>query len=104
MKLAFARRTDEGRSWTKPRIIAGPKKPGNGYIASWGYPLVSKSGRIYVLYSQHIGKHDNLVLLCALCVLCVRLPAQDLSRMGFRLPQPPIFCAPSQQRAQKLWH
>jgi hypothetical protein len=28
-------------------------------MASWGYPLVSKSGRIYVLYSQHIGKHDS---------------------------------------------
>ena len=28
-------------------------------MASWGYPLVSKSGRIYVLYSQHIGKFDS---------------------------------------------
>ncbi len=57
--IAFARSTDEGVTWSKPRIIAGPKKPGEGRIASWGYPLVSKSGRVYVLYSQHIGKHDN---------------------------------------------
>ena len=57
--ITFARSTDNGVTWTKPAIIAGPKKPGDGPIASWGYPLVSKTGRIYVLYSQHIGKHDN---------------------------------------------
>ncbi|MCX7048355.1 MAG: sialidase family protein [Candidatus Sumerlaeota bacterium] len=57
--IAFARSGDEGVTWSKPRVIAGPKKPGDGHIASWGYPLVSKSGRIYVLYSQHIGKADT---------------------------------------------
>ena len=57
--IAFARSTDDGVTWTKPAIIAGPKRPGDGPMASWGYPLVSKSGRIYVLYSQHIGRVDN---------------------------------------------
>ena len=57
--IAFARSADEGKTWTRPRIIAGPKKPGDGHMASWGYPLVSKTGRIYVLYSQHIGRVDN---------------------------------------------
>jgi hypothetical protein len=57
--MAFARSTNEGKTWSAPRVIAGPKKPGEGHMASWGYPLVSKSGRIYVLYSQHIGKHDT---------------------------------------------
>ena len=57
--IVFARSTDEGVTWTKPVIIAGPKKAGQGMIASWGYPLVSKSGRIYVLYSQHVGKFDT---------------------------------------------
>jgi len=57
--IAFARSDDEGRTWTPPRIIAGPRKGGDGFMASWGYPMVSKSGRIYVLYSQHIGKHDS---------------------------------------------
>jgi hypothetical protein len=52
--IAFSRSTDEGVTWSKPRIIAGPKKAGAGPIASWAYPLVSASGRIYVLYSQHI--------------------------------------------------
>jgi hypothetical protein len=59
--IAFSRSTDEGLTWSRPRIIAGPKRPGDGHIASWGYPLVSGSGRIYVLYSQHIGRHDNFV-------------------------------------------
>ena len=57
--IAFARSSDEGRTWSKPRIIAGPNKAGAGLMASWGYPLVSKTGRIYVLYSQHIGKYDS---------------------------------------------
>lgn len=59
--IAFARSTDEGVTWSRPRIIAGPKRPGDGHMASWAYPLVSRSGRIYVLYSQHIGKHDSFV-------------------------------------------
>ena len=57
--IAFSRSDDEGVTWAQPRIIVGPKKAGTGQIASWGYPLVSKSGRIYVLYSQHTGKFDS---------------------------------------------
>lgn len=57
--IAFACSGDEGKTWSKPQIIAGPKKVGDGFIASWGYPLVSKKGRIYVLYSQHIGQYDS---------------------------------------------
>ena len=57
--ITFSRSTDGGVSWSKPRIIAGPKKAGEGLIASWGYPLVSRRGRIYVLYSQHIGQFDT---------------------------------------------
>jgi hypothetical protein len=57
--IAFARSDDEGKTWTDPRIVAGPKQPGDGQMASWGYPLVSKKGRLYVLYSQHIGRYDT---------------------------------------------
>ncbi len=57
--ITFSRSADEGRMWSPARIIAGPKRPGDGLIASWGYPLVSKRGRIYVLYSQHVGVHDT---------------------------------------------
>jgi hypothetical protein len=57
--ISFARSTDEGKTWSQPRIVAGPKRPGDGHMASWGYPLVSKLGRIYILYSQHTGKFDS---------------------------------------------
>ena len=59
--IVFARSTDEGVTWSKPRILAGPKKAGDGHMASWAYPLVSKRGRLYVLYSQSIGKSDSFV-------------------------------------------
>lgn len=57
--IVFVRSEDEGATWSRPRIIAGPAKAGQGEIASWAFPLVSKSGRIYVLYSQHVGKFDT---------------------------------------------
>lgn len=57
--IAFARSSDEGVTWSKPVVIAGPRSAGESPIASWAYPLVSKSGRIYVLYSQHAGKFDT---------------------------------------------
>ena len=57
--IAFARSDDEGKTWSRPRVIAGPARAGQGPIASWAFPLVSKTGRIYVLYSQHVGKHDS---------------------------------------------
>lgn len=57
--IVFSRSGDEGVTWSAPKVIAGPKRPGEGPIASWGYPLVSRSGRIYVLYSQHIGRFDT---------------------------------------------
>jgi hypothetical protein len=57
--MAFSRSDDQGKTWSKPRVIAGPRKPGAGHMASWGYPLVSKKGRIYVLYSQSIGRVDT---------------------------------------------
>jgi len=57
--IVFSRSRDEGSTWTLPRIIAGPAKAGQGLMASWAFPLVSRSGRIYVLYSQNVGKFDT---------------------------------------------
>ena len=57
--IVFVESKDQGQTWTKPRIIAGPAKPGDGLMASWAFPMVSKRGRIYVLYSQHLGKVDT---------------------------------------------
>lgn len=57
-RIAFARSSDNGRTWSPPRILAGPRRPGDGPIASWGFPLVSRSGRLYVLFNQHVGLVD----------------------------------------------
>ena len=54
----LARSTDQGRTWSAPNIIAGPARPGEGFSANWAVPLVSKSGRIYVLYFQSGPKWD----------------------------------------------
>lgn len=58
-RLAFARSTDEGRTWSAPRILVGPRQAGQAPIASWGFPMVSRSGRIYVLFNQHTGIVDT---------------------------------------------
>jgi len=57
-RIMFSRSTDEGMTWAPPKRLAGPRWPGDGNIASWGYPLISKSGRIYVLWNQYQGPID----------------------------------------------
>jgi len=57
-RIVFARSVDEGRRWSEPLRIAGSPRKGEGRQASWGFPLISKSGRIYVVYNQYQGLHD----------------------------------------------
>jgi hypothetical protein len=57
-RIVFARSDDEGVTWTPPRVIAGAVPPQDGPMCSWGFPLVSKSGRIYAVYGRHIGVND----------------------------------------------
>jgi len=58
-RIVFSRSEDGGWSWVSPRVIAGSAPPAfTGNMASWGFPMVSGSGRIYVLYSRHIGVND----------------------------------------------
>jgi hypothetical protein len=57
--IVFSRSLDEGVTWSPPRVIAGPACAGQGLMASWAFPLVSRAGRIYVLYSQSVGKFDT---------------------------------------------
>ncbi|MDO4583467.1 MAG: sialidase family protein [Planctomycetia bacterium] len=53
---------DQGKTWSKPRVLAGPQTMTDDVpIASWGFPLVSRSGRIYILYNQYVpGKVSTL--------------------------------------------
>jgi hypothetical protein len=57
-RIVFARSLDEGATWTEPTRVVGPRRPGDGRMASWGFPLVTRSGRIYVLYNQYQGIDD----------------------------------------------
>ena len=54
--IVFSRSTDKGESWSAPKHIAGPRdKDDPEHLAVWGFPMVSKSGRIYVLWNQNHG-------------------------------------------------
>lgn len=55
-RIMFSRSGDEGVTWAAPRRIAGPATPGDpAPMASWGFPLVARSGRIYVVWTQNDG-------------------------------------------------
>ncbi len=60
--VVFARSKDDGQTWTEPKFLAGPADGGG--IASWQFPLISKSGRIYIYYNRYIGVHDLYMATC----------------------------------------
>ena len=57
-RIVFSRSDDEGATWATPMLVAGPRPPAVGGMASWGFPMVSRSGRVYVVYSRHMGVND----------------------------------------------
>jgi len=57
-RIMFSRSADEGATWSPPRRIAGIARKGEGLQASWGFPLLSAAGRIYVVYNQYQGIAD----------------------------------------------
>jgi hypothetical protein len=55
-RIRFSRSTDEGVTWEKPSHVVGPKtQDAPELMASWGFPMVSRRGRIYVVYNQNTG-------------------------------------------------
>lgn len=57
-RIVFARSDDEGVTWSVPHLIAGPTRPGAGLMASWGFPLVSRMNRIYIVWNQQTKLSD----------------------------------------------
>jgi hypothetical protein len=57
-RVVFTESCDGGHTWAPIRVIAGPVPPATGGMASWAFPMLSRSGRLYVLYSRHIGVND----------------------------------------------
>lgn len=53
-RIVFSSSSDGGKSWARPTHVVGPQTPDDPtYMASWGFPMVSKKGRIYVIYTQN---------------------------------------------------
>ena len=54
--ICFSKSVDKGKTWTAPVILAGSPNAVNPQpIASWQQPMVSKSGRIYMLWNQRVS-------------------------------------------------
>ncbi|MCP4642926.1 MAG: exo-alpha-sialidase [bacterium] len=57
--LVLARSAD-GEQWSEPNAIVGKTPDGKGLQASWGFPLVSDSGRIYCFFTKELPTdYDN---------------------------------------------
>ena len=55
-RIVFSRSEDEGVTWSPPRLVAGPAdRDDPTHMTSWGFPMVSRSGRIYVIWNQNQG-------------------------------------------------
>ena len=57
--VMFARSTDDGRSWTVPQPIATPERLGT--YCNFGWPVISRSGRIYVFYNFAPGVGEGFI-------------------------------------------
>jgi hypothetical protein len=54
--ICFSKSADKGKTWSSPVILAGsPNFVNPQPIASWQQPMVSKSGRIYMLWNQRVS-------------------------------------------------
>ncbi len=57
--VVCARSTDDGLTWTAPTAIAAPQKLGT--YCNCGWPVMSKSGRIYVFYNFAPGIGEGFI-------------------------------------------
>ncbi len=56
--IVISKSVDGGVVWSEPRTLAGPDLPEGSGMASWAFPLISRTGRIYIIYSRHTGVND----------------------------------------------
>lgn len=57
-QIVFSRSLDDGQTWSAAKVIAEADPERGVGMASWGFPAVSRSGRIYVFFSRHTGVND----------------------------------------------
>ena len=54
--ILFSKSLDGGVTWETPKHLAGPRPHEyHSHIANWAFPMVSQTGRIYVLWNQSRG-------------------------------------------------
>lgn len=58
-RVVVARSEDDGVTWSQPQVIDSAHDD-DGLIASWGFPVVSRTGRIYCFYNKHTGIVDTI--------------------------------------------
>ncbi|MHC4871784.1 MAG: sialidase family protein [Planctomycetota bacterium] len=63
-RIVISHSSDKGKSWSEPFTISGFNNETGETRASWGIPLLSKSGRLYVLYNRYNGKKDLNYHIC----------------------------------------
>lgn len=56
--LVLARSAD-AVSWSEPEYLVGAEYGKGGLQASWGFPVVSEKGRIYIFYTKETGMVDK---------------------------------------------
>jgi len=52
-------RSHDGREWSEPAWIVGTRPGTDELQASWGFPLVADTGRLYCFYTKELPVHDN---------------------------------------------
>jgi hypothetical protein len=57
-RIVFSKSEDNGKTWIEPVFIAGTRPGGDAPMASWGFPLISKTGRVYVIFNRFKGVID----------------------------------------------
>lgn len=63
--VVFSKSADKGRSWSEPVILAGsPTLAAPKPVAGWQQPMISRSGRLYLLWNQEttVKKHLQGIL------------------------------------------
>lgn len=52
-------RSHDAKNWSTPEYLVGARYGKGGLQASWGFPIVSSKGRIYIFYTKEIEIYDN---------------------------------------------
>ncbi len=52
-------RSSDGGNWSEPVYLTGVKEGIDTKQSSWGFPVASKKGRIYLIYTRELELHDN---------------------------------------------